>query len=517
MDNNEKLSRDCFICYYNLDVSSIIDTSYVFKLFDLDEIRSYSALYKIDLIKKCYQVEDISAYKLKYNDIKKLSEFCLKIISMDDDSSDVVTVIQSIFPNISYIDIDNIKKSLYDFCLHILNLKEEDAVVFEKYFVSKMDTYLNKLKLERDALSENYYFCLKRGWDLLKIKREEKKRGVNDIYINAKKYANIYLDMSDEQFIKIIGNFRRDILNVEYQEFVDKVLNEKNINKIIEIVSEYGYSLQDIEKIRNKLFNYIAINFMDKTYDEINNMVVLVRNKLNKYINHLEVQDANFKQQKNNEIAISWVRKFVKSNKSILEFCEINKLDDKEFNSFVKVVLKNDKKLYDEYLAVVKKRKIDYFVNLLSFVLPMIDVIKNGIFNEDGNKRKFDILDYYEYTDIDIKQMKILSYEMFKNGYLKENDYDILSDFLKKQINSLSVSGRNNLLEINFSFGGKYDNKNRLIPGTVKTVDFDEKINVLEYLDKRNIPVNNLTYVVAIRRYVNGQLFLDDTKNVKKM
>ena len=99
--------------------------------------------------------------------------------------------------------------------------------------------------------------------------------------------------------------------------------------------------------------------------------------------------------------------------------------------------------------------------------------------------------------------MENLIFEIYEKGLLDEKKYRLFLRTIKNFINSTSFSNRDKLLNIEFSFGSNDKN------GNVYMISLDDKLKVLDYLEKRKIPINNLTYVTVIRRYAKGWLEVD--------
>ena len=137
--------------------------------------------------------------------------------------------------------------------------------------------------------------------------------------------------------------------------------------------------------------------------------------------------------------------------------------------------------------------------------------IKDGIKDDDGNIRKFELLDYFLNTKLD--------YSDFIAKYINsdKNDKQIL-----KAIKAFFIDNK-------IEDYKRYDNGNKInieqeLNGTIifmkdnepYEVTRKEKEEVINFLQERGIPLYIKVYKQALRRHISGKLILEDDKKMIK-
>ena len=139
---------------------------------------------------------------------------------------------------------------------------------------------------------------------------------------------------------------------------------------------------------------------------------------------------------------------------------------------------------------------------MLELTKQMIYYLENGIEDEFGIVRPFDIIDYHLYIGINYETFR----KMIHNKYLKTQELKTLRQFFDKNKGGIN----HKIIEF----------KQILDPKSVKIIsgiriEQETKELVLKFLQENNIPVNNITYNTAIRRYLNNTLKIEEKENVK--
>lgn len=202
------------------------------------------------------------------------------------------------------------------------------------------------------------------------------------------------------------------------------------------------------------------------------------------------------------------------------KFCENNGLDVETFDRAKKLVSLYDK---DKHALLNKEQKVKDLIRR-KFISEQVEhiasLLKNGIELENGEIRNFDLIDYYECTDLSPKQLyvsisskRLLFGDMatFDINGVKKYLFNITSNiFLENPINI-----ENKLGEI-LEYDCKKDANGRLIQGTGKQVTELEKISLIEYLASKRIPLNEGAYSAGIKRIMNKTFDVQDKKIVNK-
>ncbi len=186
--------------------------------------------------------------------------------------------------------------------------------------------------------------------------------------------------------------------------------------------------------------------------------------------------------------------------KNIDEFCDMFHISRYEFDKYLTVLEKDNNKLYlkiKDKLNNLKKKRYAVLNNKVSFI---VDSIINGIKKEDDSIREFEILDYFLNTKLDFKD--------FINIY---NDKD--SNTLKALKTFFAKNKLTSKININQELSGKTI---FMINNNPYEVTKEEKLKVINFLKDKEIPLYTKVYKQALKRYVNGDLILEDDKTLIK-
>ena len=143
----------------------------------------------------------------------------------------------------------------------------------------------------------------------------------------------------------------------------------------------------------------------------------------------------------------------------------------------------------------------------------LVNFIKNGV-NINGKTRNFDILDYY-----------ILSKGVPVKVFLENLPKDISLDNLKTLKTFFFNNNEGTLMDIDSYYirqilstkdevNTKRNEEGYPIPGTGRIIKTEEKRNIIDYIINNNIPLTTKIYSLAMKRYISGELIIEDTKHV---
>lgn len=176
------------------------------------------------------------------------------------------------------------------------------------------------------------------------------------------------------------------------------------------------------------------------------------------------------------------VDELLNSQFNILEFAHNNiEYNVKDIENAIKIASLNDKIFVSKINAIVNSRNsIDIYYE--------IDNIINKILND----KSFDIIDYYNMTKLDFKDL--LSYcklyhdeetirriKNFCNRYKENIFHSEIKIVIEKELEDFtSIQGR--------------------------LITKEEKEIIFNYLKERRIPINVMIYKVALKKYIDGNL-----------
>lgn len=143
----------------------------------------------------------------------------------------------------------------------------------------------------------------------------------------------------------------------------------------------------------------------------------------------------------------------------------------------------------------MKKNNVVKRVELAKIV---IDSIKNGVINDEGDIREFDIVDYYQLVKISPTRLYDTTVEELRNE-LDEESMKVFRSFVLKSLNDIKNTVKG-IMEVKHSV---------LVDGIVREITDEEKKSVLFYLKSNKIPLTANTYALTLRRYLNNELSMD--------
>lgn len=256
-------------------------------------------------------------------------------------------------------------------------------------------------------------------------------------------------------------------------------------NTYIDRITTIGYfdekSYQDLVKISKKFETW----FID-THDKRR------RN------NQLKKRQNSGIEEKSKELVL----KFIQSKYTIDEFSSANQISSSEFQSAVRVVKSCDLDLYNKYSSFQLERNKRRFRQISVSLQEISFLINEGILLDDNTTRKFDFIDYYQRTSLDINEVK----KVFNNITLSPQEKRTIIGFLSKtnMDRPLNISSTlESIVEINL----RKDENGLLIPGSGRIVTRQEKQAIIDWIKDNHLPCTNFVYRDAFNRYKRGQLF----------
>lgn len=193
-------------------------------------------------------------------------------------------------------------------------------------------------------------------------------------------------------------------------------------------------------------------------------------------------------------------------------------------------VLRYKVNVYIEYKQKLKKEEkekndtISMDSIIVNKLKQMIYFIEHGIKCDNGTIRPFDVIDYYQFIGLNIKELfwYLDTDEFSAHEYtqIKKLIYPggILEKINKKNYIETEKQLIRNVLNSTEEVNCKKDAKGNPIIGTGRIIDLGEKEKIINFLRDIGAPLTRKNYTVACRRYVNGTLLFDkeETKNFYK-
>ena len=262
-----------------------------------------------------------------------------------------------------------------------------------------------------------------------------------------------------------------DRLKVHAKKYAKEHLSFEDYQLVEQQIKESAITSRELKKIKLTIINPIILQELNKT------TYLLWENEKEKELVLKYIYEYCVKSRFNGSNIESLAQWLGITKENINEYCKEYALE----------YLKWTKEQYFRKRCEYLKNSLE-FPNILEEIKQIIAYIKFGII-ENRINRPFDIIDYY--LTIKIPLNKIL--ELTKNRITNE-EYLLLRAFV-------------------------YDNKDTFetIPYTeIISSNDEERDIIISFLSNNNIPINNKTYTIAYKRYINSTLDLNlETKHRK--
>lgn len=329
-------------------------------------------------------------------------------------------------------------------------------------------------------------------------------------YLFKKGYfdINVYKEISSK-IRKRVNCLHKNYKYTHYSIALSEIEKTNDFDILIKIVSNNKKIIY-----KNDIKNFISIYRNNLSLEEQERLYLALYSKISKARTYLEEQEG-----------IKRKKERLEKTKEILKTIDFNLL--LESNITLKKFLKTvgiSRYEYDNCLSLIKeinpnlykqiKDKIHNTTNRITqddSVVHIAKQIKDGIKDDDGNIRKFELLDYFLNTKLD--------YSDFIAKYINsdKNDKQIL-----KAIKAFFIDNK-------IEDYKRYDNGNKInieqeLNGTIifmkdnepYEVTRKEKEEVINFLQEKEIPLYIKVYKQALKRHITGNLILEDEKTLIK-
>ena len=279
-------------------------------------------------------------------------------------------------------------------------------------------------------------------------------------------------------------------------DLYERVLACNNKEEIIDICNS---SIQVFSS--NYFYDYVVLyheDTLEETLQSLKDKMAIyneykkeLRSKIHKNVEAVKRDD---RIQNARPILIS----FLKSNcKSLEEFCLNSNMTVSKFKTLLKLFSDEDSLKIRVLEKGDKLNQMEHQMHL-TIGIQVLNKMKNGM-----GYRDFDLLDYYEITDIPLEQL----FKKIKKD-LCVDDVKLYGLFLSQYQNAKLMNERviQNLLDSKQVIGVKVDSDGKTISNSGREITLEEKLFLLDYLKKKNIPFYDEAYRVALSRYLDHTL-----------
>ena len=402
------------------------------------------------------------------------------------------------------------EKKLFLKKLYIYSMKNN----FSEEFVQKMSEQLGITKIRYQELlveyMEKYYDEndfkeeLKTGEEKQEETEEKVKKPKNEI--KKEIIENRQGDLTRERNLRLRSVYEK-IMSVEDVE------KESNLIIIEKTIEESGYNITHLKsnfELYKKLYTEEQAAAFQKNYDAYR---VYRTKRLKEKREELKREKQIIKLEKEIDKAKEIISSYIDCvGISFVGFLANNNITKDKFNEYVESVKLYDKKLFKEYLEQKTKKEKEFEIGLEDELIELGYRLENG-FEENGKKRKFDIIDYYNITSIPLSNIINIASKKLNRKQLYE---------LKKLKTGFLYSDKYNsseekaILEEKRIIGVKFDNNGKMIEGSGREITIEEKMNIINYLKQINLSVNRMTYNAVFKRYIDGFINFESKELVLK-
>ena len=294
-----------------------------------------------------------------------------------------------------------------------------------------------------------------------------------------------------------------------------KILESRKLSEIIEIIdsSSIDYSIikQQVWGFSLNHHNNKSIN--PKIIDENLNkkLEAYYRYKSNQRTEKRKLEKEQYdkeKQQQYLKEATPIVEEFLSSDLPLNEFLKIKNISANKMSEYLQLISETNDELYNQYKERISNIKKESYKNLISNIKQLVNYIKYGI-DINGVLKPFTILDFHllnensSQTILKVAETILNEYDMCElKNFFRKNKYGFKNDFqLKKEV-----------LKSDYIINVQKDKYGDFIPGTGEEVSEEVKNQVINYLKANRVPLNSLTYNIALQRYVNNELVIEKQK-----
>lgn len=374
--------------------------------------------------------------------------------------------------NVTEKTIRNAPKKYYeDFAT-----SEQKTLYEEKQKEIENQNHEQKIAQIREKLKYIFDICINSNFDVNQIEMLTEKYSISPktVYNYVLKYCELY---ANEEELNRYKETKRKINKTKATKqkskttlFIERLINLTPVESVNYLIAK-KVSLA-------KFINIINI-YLKENKNASSEELTKIYREYSKYIN--KRKEEKTKIIKSITDAINLVNEYVESNyKNYKIFASKKGKTLEEFETSLKITKKYKEAIYKKFLEkqilIVKEKHKKENKEVAKIITTILEKLESG---------RLEILDYYDITNLSFE-------ELLENAKLmcKKEEYNKIDNFVKSNIPDPQFDDKS-LLKSNFTLMS-YGN----------VIEFNPKYNkkVIEFLQKKNIPVNNVTFLSAVRK-----------------
>lgn len=256
--------------------------------------------------------------------------------------------------------------------------------------------------------------------------------------------------------------------------------------------------------------NNVTVDALKKHLAKYSNdsLVCKFVSKYKKYCILCDKREEEKKQEDRVAVAYNTIRNYLDGTYYNLDcYCGRLNITKATFENYVSLMKETNNPIYDEYADFSLEQRRTKFINLLDKFHTMISLIQNGVI-EDGEKRDFDILDYYSYTKLSFDEVKKII-----KGNVSNAEYSVFSMFCSKYSDKpLDGKAIKEIFDSDVNFFCKISSEGEIVDTGYSVNEYDKQ-HVMNMLKSQKIPITSSTYSAMLNNYIDIKL---DKKNTIK-
>lgn len=364
--------------------------------------------------------------------------------------------------------------------IHQMMIKKE--YTFEKEEDLQVDFRLSKERYE--SLLITYYILVEKlNYDDA-LKKVQEINKLRQIYFEKKENAVKKANQVAKESIKERKNNNLNGEN-EPMQLLKRIYETDNLEEVINLLDN---TTQQVSYLRHQVLSF---SFKYENPEEVR------QNMYYKFDYYNKVRETRRKElrkeQKVEKNLVSLpkaeeiINEIINLNMNIEEYCEFKGISEYIFNKYLNIVKIYNPELASLYEEKSKEHQEEYLDSQKIKIEKMLSSLKNS-------ENEFTILDYFLQIGEDPVNLSRLSKYFFDS-----EDCTLIRKYLSKYVNGLKPNNRlkKAILSTSVTIGGK-------------SIGNDVKIQILDFLEKHNVPLNDTTYRLAFNKYLQGQLFVSE-------
>ena len=331
-------------------------------------------------------------------------------------------------------------------------------------------------------------------------------------YLFKKGYfdINVYKEISSK-IRKRINYLHKNYKYTHYSIALSIIEKTSDFDILIKIVSNNRKILY-----KNDIVNFISIYRNNLSLEEQERLYLTLYSKISKARTYLEEQEGIKRKKERLEKTKETLKTInfnllLESNMTVKTFLKTVGISRYEYNNCLSIIKEINPKLYKQIQDKVHHNtKVELVIDdNIAFIA---NQIKNGIEDNNGDIRKFELLDYFLNTKLDYSDFvsnyinsPFCSTEVLEalKTFFKENEFEKYKGY--DNDNKINIDQ-----ELNGTLILKIDNE-------LHEVTKEEKETVIAFLQEKEVPLYIKVYKQALKRHIRGNLILEsDKKLIKK-